>query len=69
MPERKTTSAVPVFEITFRDGSTTDVEAVRVDFGEHGAMFTGRRNQQGPGAFVAFVGWGDLRMVREKTDG
>ena len=53
MPERKTTSVVTVYEITFRDGSTTDVEAKRVDFGEHGAMFTGRRDRQGSGAFVA----------------
>lgn len=69
MAERKTASVVTVYEITFRDGSTTDVEAKRVDFGERGAMFTGRGDRQGPGVFVAFVGWGDLRMVREKADG
>jgi hypothetical protein len=56
--------AVAVYVVTFRDGSTKTVEAKKVDFGEYGVTFTGRRNQSGD-VFVAFVPYGDLRLVEE----
>ncbi|WP_244334489.1 hypothetical protein [Streptomyces seoulensis] len=62
------TNAVAAYEVTFRDGTTKVFEAKRVDFGEYGVTFSGRRHAQGH-SFVAFVPYGDLRAVEDRPEG
>lgn len=68
MTQRKLTGpAVTVYEVTYRDGSTTSVTAKSAEFGEFGVTFVGRKHQDAR-VFVAFVPYGDLRMVAEAQD-
>ncbi|GGW89556.1 hypothetical protein [Streptomyces noursei] len=58
-----TSPAVATFTVTFRDGSSTEIHAKRLDVDEYGLAFVGRKNDQSGRALVAFVPHADLRMV------
>ncbi|MFF4610305.1 hypothetical protein ACFY1Q_11640 [Streptomyces albidoflavus] len=54
------------YEVTFTDGSEPALlNAKVVKYAEHGVLFEGRKNAQGPHSLVAFVPYVNLRMVRE----
>lgn len=56
------------YVVTFRDGSEAEVEAREYSRDAEGVTFTGAKYQQAPKTFVAFIPYGDLRMVREVHD-
>ncbi|MFH8346802.1 hypothetical protein [Streptomyces sp. NPDC018045] len=56
--------AAATFLVTFRDGSSTEVEAKEVHTDEHGAAFLGRKSEQQGKGLVAFIPYGDLRMIQ-----
>lgn len=56
-------AAVAEYRVTFRDGSSVDISAKTAKFTEHGVEFTGRKHGQAPHELVAFMPYGDLRIV------
>ncbi|MFF9481381.1 hypothetical protein [Streptomyces sp. NPDC014733] len=58
-----TSSAVATYVVIFRDGTSTEIQARRLDVDEHGLAFSGRKNEQQGMGLVAFIPHGELRMV------